>query len=157
MTHKTYRLFIGSTETFDAHGKPEAALMKNALDGIEHEPVLVLGDGFYDGEWEHTAVVNIPLESDAQAQRLACALAVLTRNKTVLVARYAVPEDEHPAFNSVRKYRGDFAELRHGEYDPETTNRSVFFGRTYAWKRDRQHGEEIAWLVTDAGLLEEVK
>lgn len=109
-----YSFYVGSTNTHSAHNASDRTRILDLLDGVtgteDNLPELVWG--FWEGEIERTAVYSVELASDAVAQRIAYAISILTGNDCVLVTRGVETREEHPAFNSIRRYR-TFRETRY--------------------------------------------
>lgn len=106
-----YSFFVGSTDTHDAHESIDSIVMQAALlPTVLHDAGKVFG--VWEGQTERVAQYDVELSSDAVAQRIAYALSILTGNDCVLVIRDVEEREEHPAFNSIRRYR-TFRETRY--------------------------------------------
>lgn len=134
----TYQLFVGSTDTFDAHGMvPLRAVGAAQTHGaVTTTPVY----GEWEGMRENVAILTVTLPSDAIAERIAFLATVETGNDCVLVVRYVSPDDDSP-MHSRRAYR-----VR--EEWAGTGNRTLYgdSGRGTRFVPD-QFGEFVAFLV----------
>jgi hypothetical protein len=142
----TYDFYVGSTETW-------LGTWPLDLPGVELGAVYAL-TGVWNGIEEWTGRYSVFLENDAQAQRVACAIANMTRNDCVLVARGVNSADNGNSLNSTREYRVNSILTYQG-------NRTLYdvaelSGAGWRYESD-VNGEFIAFLVNNDGTIEGIK
>ena len=99
-----YSFYVGSTPQFDAH------ISTRAIDAFPRElwPSLFLHKECVYGEWEgkreETVILTAEFDSDAIAQRIAYAVAILTGNDCVMVLRRALLTEGIKAMDSIARY-----------------------------------------------------
>lgn len=97
-----YDFYVGSTATHDAHSDSLDRYLSDTFGEFRAQHVW----GVWDGDTEEVAQYTLDLPTDAVAQRVATALAALTRNDAVLVSRLATDRDHTSGgFGDMGKYR----------------------------------------------------
>lgn len=111
--------------------------------------------GVWNGEREHVGILTVEFNSDADAQRYAYALTVVTRNDCVLVVRRLDEFERNLSLRSVARY------VVRKQYST-TGNRTL---RAHPASNDDMghqyvhdiNGHYVAWLINSDATVSEVK
>ena len=146
-----YRFYVGSTDSWLGHWSMTIGSVAN---GALLHPRKLAGE--WNGATEYTGEFTIELDSDAAAQRVAYAMAVITHNAAILVVRDLDSFERELSLKSVARY---VVTMRHDILSGNRTFSNVpdeprvytvdYLSQReygYAYAHDIK-GEYVAWLV----------
>jgi hypothetical protein len=141
-----YSFYVGSSDTHAAHSRPADGSPLAAV--VSRMGYARRAYGVWEGEHEEISIYRGVYASDAEAQRVAYALAILTGNACVMVTRDLTQTDIDRSLASVRAYRVTAEAAENG-------NRTILSSGSstgYRFERDVR-GETVAYLVhSDASV-----